>query len=106
MTGGITISAKTINGNLQISIKDTGIGIKKEDLPKLFTEFCCLAEHQNINPNGTGLGLYLSRKFAKLMNGSITVKSVYMKGTEFILEFPLNREKLLQKSDNVATEDN
>lgn len=87
--GGITLKAKAKQGAAQIAVKDTGIGIRSEDMSKLFSEFCTIREHQAINPNGTGLGLYLCKKFASLMNGSITVKSTYGKGTKFTLRLPL-----------------
>lgn len=95
--GGITLKTKKKNKMAQITVKDTGLGIKPESIPKLFNEFCMLSEHQAINPNGTGLGLYLSKKFAKLMNGSITVKSKYGTGTKFTLKLPLAKTQRATK---------
>lgn len=90
--GGIVIKTKQRENNAFITIKDTGVGIKSEDIPKLFAEFCTISEHQPMNPNGTGLGLYLSRNLAQLMKGNITVKSVYGKGTKFTIQLPLDEE--------------
>jgi two-component system autoinducer 2 sensor kinase/phosphatase LuxQ len=87
--GGITLKVKRKCNMAQITVKDTGLGIKEEDIPKLFNEFCTLSEHQALNPNGTGLGLYLCKKFAKLMDGSISIKSTYGVGTKFTLKLPL-----------------
>ena len=70
--------------NIRFSVKDTGIGIKKEDMEKLFTAYDRLDEEMNIEMQGTGLGLDISRKFAKLMNGRIWCESVYKEGSEFI----------------------
>lgn len=89
VTGGIFIKTKTKGDMAYISVRDTGIGIKPKNMEKLFTEFCTIAEHQSMNPNGTGLGLYLSQNLAHLMNGEICAKSVYGKGTKFNIKFPI-----------------
>lgn len=70
---------------LKFSVKDTGIGIKKEDMDKLFTAYERLDEQKNSGIQGTGLGLDISRRFAELMDGSLTCESEYGKGSEFIL---------------------
>lgn len=88
MVGGITIKCRKEEEMILIMIKDTGLGIKEENMCKLFTEFCTIREHVSINPNGTGLGLYLSKKLIKLMNGDITVESIYGEGTEFTIQIP------------------
>jgi len=95
--GGITVKLKNKDGMMQFSVKDTGIGIKREDLKKMFTEFCTISSHQELNPNGTGLGLYLSKKFAQLMNGTIALKSTYGKGSKFTVRIPLGEEALMEE---------
>ncbi len=70
---------------LKFSVKDTGIGVKPEDIDKLFTAYERLDEEQNSGIQGTGLGLDISRRFANLMGGELTCESVYGEGTEFIL---------------------
>ena len=82
------VKSKNKNRRIQITVKDTGVGIKEENLLMMFKEFCSLEEHQKLNPNGTGLGLYLSKRFAKLMEGTIEVKSKYGKGTKFTVSLP------------------
>ena len=74
--------------HLKISVKDTGIGISREDQGKLFGPFerVNLAETQTIQ--GAGLGLHLVKKLLKLMNGSISVESEYGKGSTFTIELP------------------
>ncbi|MCR5343058.1 MAG: response regulator [Butyrivibrio sp.] len=64
-------------------VKDTGIGIKEEDMERLFTAYERLDEEKNSGIQGTGLGLDISRRFAELMGGSLTCKSVYGEGSEF-----------------------
>ncbi len=66
-------------------VKDTGIGIKEEDMERLFTAYERLDEEKNSGIQGTGLGLDISRRFAELMGGSITCNSIYGEGSEFIL---------------------
>jgi CheY-like chemotaxis protein len=68
---------------LNFSISDTGQGIRKEELSRLFTEFQRLDTHKNSNVEGTGLGLAISRRLVRLMGGEITVGSVYGEGTTF-----------------------
>ena len=70
---------------LRISVKDTGIGVKPEDIDKLFTAYERLDEEKNSAIQGTGLGLDISRRFAELMGGTLTCESIYGEGSEFIL---------------------
>ena len=65
------------------SVSDTGIGIKHEDLKKLFSEFSQVDTKRNRNIEGTGLGLSISRNLAQMMNGSISVESEYGSGSVF-----------------------
>ena len=69
---------------LCFSVKDTGIGVKKEDIKKLFTAYERFDEVKNSGIQGTGLGLDISRRFAQLMGGNLTCESIYGKGSEFI----------------------
>ena len=73
---------------LNISIRDTGDGIKEEDIPHLFDEFKQFDVDKNRNVEGTGLGLPITMGFVKMMGGDITVHSTYGKGTEFVIEIP------------------
>ncbi len=70
--------------SLRFSVKDTGIGIRQEDMEKLFTAYERLDEEKNSGIQGTGLGLDISKRFSELMGGSITCESEYGKGSEFI----------------------
>ncbi|WP_408071017.1 two-component regulator propeller domain-containing protein [Butyrivibrio sp. JL13D10] len=98
--GGFTLKATIENLNdlscaLRISVKDTGIGVKTEDLDKLFTAYERLDEEKNSAIQGTGLGLDISRQFAELMNGNLWCESVYGEGSEFI--FTLS-QKVIDKT--------
>lgn len=68
---------------LKIKVKDTGIGIKKENLTKLFESFNQVDTHYNHNIEGTGLGLAICKSLCQLMNGSIQVESEYGVGSTF-----------------------
>ena len=84
----LSVSMEERNGDtadIRISVKDTGLGVKQEDLEKLFTAYERLDEVKNSNIQGTGLGLDISRKFAELMGGRLWCESVYGEGSEFIL---------------------
>ncbi len=74
------------NISLKISIKDTGIGIKKEDLNKLFSEFERIEEKRNRNIEGTGLGMSITKSLLALMGSSLNVDSVYGEGSTFSFE--------------------
>lgn len=73
---------------LQVSIKDTGIGIKKGDLGKLFQAFEQVDSKRNRNIEGTGLGLAISKRLLQLMDGNIHVESEYEKGSTFSFVLP------------------
>lgn len=73
---------------MKAEISDTGIGIKKEDLGKLFSSFQQVDSKRNRNIEGTGLGLAISQQLLRLMGGKITVESEYNKGTTFYFELP------------------
>ena len=68
---------------LIISVKDSGIGIKKENINKLFTKFERFDIEKNMTIEGTGLGLAITKKLVELMNGKIVVDSTYGKGSNF-----------------------
>lgn len=73
---------------LQMIVKDTGQGIKKEDMEKLFQSFRQVDSKRNRNVEGTGLGLAISKQLLELMHGNISVNSVYEKGSTFYFELP------------------
>ncbi len=81
--------------SLRISVKDSGIGVKEEDMEKLFTAYERLDEEKNSGIQGTGLGLDISRRFSELMEGKLWCESVYGEGSEFI--FTLN-QKIIDKT--------
>ena len=85
--GSITFSINSVVKNnvcrLIISVEDTGIGIKQENLSKLFNKFERLDLKDNVTIEGTGLGLAITKKLVDMMNGKIVVQSVFGKGSKF-----------------------
>lgn len=71
---------------LHVSVKDTGIGIKKEDLDKLFVAFERIDELKNRKIEGTGLGMAIAQSFLKMMESTLQVESVYGEGSDFYFD--------------------
>ncbi len=74
--------------NLIFTVKDTGIGIRTEDIPKIFNDFERFDAQKNKNIEGTGLGLAITNRLVNLMGGKIEVQSVYGEGSTFIVTIP------------------
>ena len=75
---------------LRIDVSDTGIGIRKESIPYLFDSFRRVDEQDTKTIEGTGLGLSIARQLVELMSGTISVDSIYTKGSTFRVEIPQN----------------
>jgi len=91
--GKISIKVKRKNEVVKISVKDTGSGIREEDLKHLFKPFSQIIESGKIK-EGSGLGLHLSKKLANLLGGDILVKSKFGKGSTFKLVLELEEEEI------------
>ena len=74
---------------IKIDISDTGVGIKKENLSKLFMDFGKLDEHSKINAQGTGLGLSICKRLIEKMGGNVSVDSEENVGTTFTVSLVL-----------------
>lgn len=83
--GSITISAWTEDDRIRVTVKDTGCGIPKEELPLVFRRFYVGARNKE---TGTGLGLYIVHGIVTELGGTIEVHSAVGEGTEFVMEFP------------------
>ncbi len=87
---------------LNVSVKDTGIGIKQEDMHKLFSEFERLEEGRNRHIEGTGLGLSITKSFLNLMGSQLYVESTYGAGSRFYFSLKqkvINRDMLGEYRD-------
>ncbi len=88
--GTITITTKKYDENVQISVSDTGIGIKKEDMGKLFNKFQQIESATYRKYGGTGLGLAISKELVELHGGRIWAESKYGEGSTFIFQIPID----------------
>lgn len=88
--GEITISTIKDNGNIQIIVEDNGMGIPEKDLPRIFDRFYRVDKARSRKMGGTGLGLAIAREIVVAHNGDIKINSTADKGTEVIIEFPMN----------------
>jgi signal transduction histidine kinase len=87
--GTVTVSCRCAGPELTLSVADTGVGIAEEDLPTIFEEFRQLEAQETGKPKGTGLGLPLSRKLARMMGGDIAVRSAPGEGSVFEVTIPV-----------------
>ena len=89
--------------NLEIEVYDTGRGIKKEDLKRLYNKFDRLDVEKNSTIEGTGLGLAITKKLVELLNGTINVESEYGEGTKFNVIIPQKIGNNTSKEEQVIT---
>ena len=100
--GSITVSFFSDGKDLETSVKDTGTGIAKEDLAKLFKKFGKLDNSYvaMASSGGTGLGLYISKSLLELMHGKIWVTSEGLsKGSTFTFSLPLVTQDVLSRAN-------
>ena len=77
----------------KINVKDTGMGISREDLPRIFERFYRVDKSHSREIGGTGLGLAITRNIILMHRGTIQVSSVEGEGTTFLVKIPLNHSK-------------
>lgn len=85
--GNVTVSTMHMYNDIYIKIKDTGIGIPKEDLPHVFERFYRVDKARSRQQGGTGLGLAIAKEIVEEYGGTINVNSQLNKGTEFVVTF-------------------
>ncbi len=95
--GTITVSLKEEENDLILSVKDTGIGIEKEYLARIFERFYRVDKGRSRKQGGTGLGLSIVKHIVELYNGNIQLNSTLGVGTEFIITLPYNTGNQKQK---------
>ena len=83
--GGITVRTFLTKESIIIEIKDTGIGIPKQDLPKIWDRFYRVDQSRTRKTGGTGLGLYVAKQIIEAHGGGISVKSQENEGTIFTI---------------------
>ena len=105
--GEIELSTRCINKgnvcNLIISVRDTGRGIKAENINKLFTKFERLDAEKNSTTEGTGLGLAITKALVDMMGGKINVQSQFGKGSLFVVQIPQKISQMTNPNQIVET---
>ena len=87
------IVKKNSDGMIEIIVKDTGVGVKEENLQKLFKLFGFLEATKELNTNGIGLGLHICKMIVEQFGGMITCKSKWGEGTSFIFLIALDKSE-------------
>ena len=95
--GKITVSMKTTDDQMVLSIKDQGLGIPKQDLPKIFDRFYRVDRARSRAQGGTGLGLAIAKEIIKQHNGFIWAKSEYGKGSTFTIVLPYDKDAVKEE---------
>lgn len=102
--GEINFTVKCINNkdicSLIISVQDTGRGIKKESIEKLFNKFERLDAEKNTTIEGTGLGLAITKKLVEMLGGTINVSSTYGKGSIFVVNLKQKISKMNEEKED------
>lgn len=93
--GKITVSMKTTDTQLIVSISDQGLGIPKKDLPLIFDRFYRVDKARSRAQGGTGLGLSIAKEIVKQHNGFIWAKSEYGKGSTFTIVLPYDQDAMM-----------
>ena len=93
----ITVSMKTTDDQMILSIKDQGLGIPKQDLPKIFDRFYRVDRARSRAQGGTGLGLAIAKEIIKQHNGFIWAKSEYGKGSTFTIVLPYDKDAVKEE---------
>ncbi|MGC2422862.1 MAG: ATP-binding protein [Nitrospirota bacterium] len=88
--GRIILEARKEEGRFFVSVRDTGIGIREEDLKRLFTAFTQLEDAHTKRHEGTGLGLTITKHMVDLLGGEISISSSFGEGTKFEISLPLD----------------
>ena len=108
--GHINLNVKCINKDdickLIITVQDSGRGIKKEDIEKLFTKFERLDIERNSTTEGTGLGLAITKRLVEMMGGKINVQSQYGLGSIFMVNIPQKISKISKPYKEITTNEN
>jgi signal transduction histidine kinase/response regulator RpfG family c-di-GMP phosphodiesterase len=101
--GYVKFKVTYFENRLLFEIKDTGIGMRKEDLPKLFSTFQRLDTEKNRSIIGTGLGLSISKVFVEMMGGKIVADSEYEQGSVFMILIPavLGKKEEVKSNKNI-----
>jgi PAS domain S-box-containing protein len=97
--GQVAVRAHAVEGGIVVDIEDSGIGIKEDDIPKIFEDFRQVDQSSTREYGGTGLGLSITKKLLHLLGGTIHVQSSPGQGSTFSVTLPLRSEEILLDQD-------
>ena len=103
--GKITVTMKTTDDQMILSISDQGLGIPKQDLPRIFDRFYRVDRARSRAQGGTGLGLAIAKEIIKQHKGFIWAKSEYGKGSTFTIVLPYDKDAVKEESWEDEVED-
>ena len=95
--GKITVTMKTTDDQMILSISDQGLGIPKQDLPRIFDRFYRVDRARSRAQGGTGLGLSIAKEIIKQHKGFIWAKSIYGKGSTFTIVLPYDKDAVKEE---------
>jgi signal transduction histidine kinase/DNA-binding response OmpR family regulator len=102
--GRVSLRAALHDDKLQVEVADTGVGIRAEDLPRLFREFERMEEAGSAKIEGTGLGLALTKRLVELHGGAIYVESKHKQGSKFTVSLPAFGGRMNSETDRAPSE--
>ena len=94
LNGGITVELKEVKGSFMLTVRDTGVGIPKNEIPNMFKRFHRIQHMGGRTFEGTGIGLSLTKELVRLHKGEIEVQSTVNKGTTFTIRIPTGKKHL------------
>ena len=104
VSGSVTVALKPVVGQVELTVRDTGIGISSEELPNIFDRFHRVERSRGRTIEGTGIGLALVQELVKLQGGSIRVASKLNSGSTFTVSIPFGTEHLPKEKIGSARE--
>jgi signal transduction histidine kinase len=106
LKGEITLSLRALGKGVELSVTDTGAGIREEDLPKIFQRFYRGQTTQARTGEGTGIGLSFVQELVKLHKGEISIKSIFGQGSTFtvVIPFGLNSSRIRERINEASRE--
>ena len=97
--GSIEVSIARIGNQVEIAVKDTGVGIPEEEINKVFDRFHRVQNVKGRTQEGTGIGLAMVKELVKIHGGQITVESTFGKGSVFTVKLPVDGQYVSQKNE-------
>ncbi len=92
----MTVTTGKGNNTIQVSVKDTGLGVKEEDMPLLFQKFSQLEHGLERKAGGSGLGLTISKEIIEIHKGKIWAESKFGEGSTFSFLLPIKERRIYE----------